>query len=115
MKLLIRSSTKTNSFSASARDEMKSELKRVLKQLWTKGGSDSKKSETTSDFKDSDYKSFSKYISDHKTDIFDRNDLIDPIRKASKKFEDPEAAEQYMLKIYDNLTQKEFNESLGIK
>ena len=115
MKRLIRSSTRTNSFSSSARDDMKSALKRVLKQLWTSGGSDSKKTKTTFDFKNSDYKSFSKYIADHKTDIFDRDNLIYQIRSASKKFDDPKAAEQYMLKIYDNLTEKEFNETLGIK
>jgi len=117
MKRLIRAAeeAKENSFTSVSRNRMKSTLKDVLHHLWTSGGSDSKKSKTTADFKNSDYKSFAKYIADHKIDIFDRSELIDPLYKAAGKFRDSEAAEQYMLKIYDNLTEKEFTEALGIK
>ena len=115
MKRYIRADTKTNSFTEESRKKMQDMLKTILYRLWISGGLNSKKSETTEDFKNSDYKSFTKYISDHKTDIFDRNDLIDPIYKFAKKFEDSDAVEQYMLKIYDNLTEKEFEEALKIK
>ena len=116
MKRLIRAAeeVKENPLSYVARKQMKNDLKEILHKLWVTGGANSKKSRTMKDYKNSDYDSFAQYIKDHKTDIFDRDELMDPIYKDAGKFRDPETAKQYMLMVYDNISDDFLLDALGI-
>lgn len=108
MKRYIRSETDFNSKKEKGERsviDLRRDLMSILSKMWRNGGA---RETTMKDFKNSDYSSLSKYIADHKPDIFDRDEVLDKIDELASKTKNYEKNRQKMIDMYDNLKESEF-------
>lgn len=118
MKRYVRSS---EDLSDNMKLAIRKDVNRIIFWMWNDGpssdigGKDSTRYKTIEDYKNSDYSSLSKYVMDHKQDIFLRDKLLEEIDSYAKYYKDPERVRQEMLKIYDNYTVSDFARNLYLR
>lgn len=107
--------------SAADKTNLRHVMNSIIFWMWNDGdkmhisGDGSTHAKTVEDYKNSDYSSLSKYVMDHKQDIFPRGDIMMDIDDYAKDHKNSYEIRQELLKIYDNYTEADFARNLYLR